>query len=138
MQDKHKTESLILTIRTDKPEAEVGLYGSNKSIACLKWQAGRELSADIHNKIKEVLSSRQIEYRDLTGVAFYKGPGSFTGLRIGASVANTIAYELDIPVIGANGSHWVRKAVNNLSPTSPERIIIPEYGSPARTTKPKK
>lgn len=129
---------MILTIRTDKPEAELGLYDADKRLNYLQWQADRNLSADIHKKINELFKAKGISYRDLEGLVLYKGPGSFTGLRIGASVANTLAGELDIPIAGANGEDWVIKGISFLEADPMERLIIPEYGSEPKTTKPKK
>lgn len=48
----------ILTIRTDKPEAEVGLFEGDEELAYEKWQAHRQLSLTIHNKIRDLLKSQ--------------------------------------------------------------------------------
>jgi hypothetical protein len=45
---------IILTIRTDKPEAEIGLYDDEKQIIYETWQAHRQLAETIHLKIKEL------------------------------------------------------------------------------------
>ena len=57
---------LILTIRTDKPEAELGLYKDNQQLDYFVWQAHRELAETIHNKIKELLEKRN-DINILTG-----------------------------------------------------------------------
>lgn len=129
---------MILTIRTDKPEAEVGLYDGNKEVAYMRWQADRELSNTLNKKIDEVLASHKINYSNLSGLVLYKGPGSFTGLRIGATVTNTIAAELDIPISGANGEGWIKSGLELLGTEPERRIVIIEYGQPPKTTKPKK
>lgn len=50
--------------------------------------------------IEEILKDQGIRARDLEAVAVSKGPGSYTGLRIGVSVAKGIAYGASIPLIG--------------------------------------
>jgi tRNA threonylcarbamoyladenosine biosynthesis protein TsaB len=50
--------------------------------------------------IEELLKESVIKATDLEAIAVSKGPGSYTGLRIGVSVAKGIAYALSIPLIG--------------------------------------
>lgn len=129
---------MILTLRTDKPEAEIGLYEDNEKLAYVKWLADRNLSTDIHKKIDELFKQKGIGYQDLAGIILYKGPGSFTGLRIGASVANTIAYELGIPIAGTNGAGWIEAGIALLKSEPDRRVAELEYGEPPKTTKPRK
>jgi tRNA threonylcarbamoyladenosine biosynthesis protein TsaB len=128
----------ILTIRTDKPEAEIGLFDGNTKLAYSKWPAHRQLAETIHLKIKELLESQGRGLNDLGGLAAYKGPGSFTGLRIGLSVANTLADSLDLPIVSGNGEKWIEKACGRLAKGEDERIVLPEYGAEPHITKPKK
>lgn len=128
---------MILTIRTDNPKAEIGLYQGDLEIACKTWQAHRELSATIHRVISELLTSRQKNLRDITGIVFYAGPGSFTGLRIGAAVANALSENGIIPLVQANGETWVKDGLQLLK-AGESGAAMPVYGSEALTTKPKK
>lgn len=50
--------------------------------------------------IEEVLREEEIELKDLTEIKVATGPGSFTGLRVGAAVANALGFSLGIPVNG--------------------------------------
>lgn len=129
---------MILTIRTDKPEAEIGLFDGDKKIDYFTWEAHRNLSADIHRKIEEILEKNEKSYENLKGIAFYSGPGSFTGLRIGATLANTLADTINIPIIGKGGDDWTRAAIAGILAGNSDKIVVPDYGSPANTTKPKK
>jgi tRNA threonylcarbamoyladenosine biosynthesis protein TsaB len=131
---------IILTIRTDKSEAEVGTFRDHERLAYDIWVAHRELSATIHDRINNILSLQQIELKDVGGIVAYTGPGSFTGLRIGISVANALAYSLDIPVVGVNGEDWIKQGIQNIL-SAPQLLaprVIPEYGYPVHTTKQKK
>jgi tRNA threonylcarbamoyladenosine biosynthesis protein TsaB len=129
---------MILSLRTDKPEAELGIYDGKKQLSYKKWRADRNLSIELNEKIEELFKEQGISYDGLSGIIFFKGPGSFTGLRIGASVANTLAYELDIPIAGANGDEWINVGVTLLKAEPKRRMADLEYGEPPRTTKPRK
>lgn len=129
---------MILAIRTDNPDAELGLYGGEEKKSYLKWRADRKLSSDIHKKIDELFKECDTDYSGLSGVVIYKGPGSFTGLRIGFSVANVIASELDIPIAAAGGKQWINDRLKLIKTEPERRMALPDYGSEPKTTKPKK
>lgn len=128
---------MILAIRTDKPQAELYLYKSSQMISFKKWQAHKSLAATIHICIKELLDSTEVSWEDIKGIIYFQGPGSFTGLRIGASVANTLAYSNNIPLANANGKAWVAEGIKAL-PDSKEAVALPKYGSEPHITTPKK
>jgi tRNA threonylcarbamoyladenosine biosynthesis protein TsaB len=92
----------------------------------------------IKRRIEEILNMLSISYDDLDGVAIYKGPGSFTGLRIGMSVANALAYAQNIPIVARGGEDWVKQSIDDLQKNRSDKIALPEYGAPARTTTPRK
>lgn len=50
--------------------------------------------------INQLLSENKLGPTDISAIEVHTGPGSFTGLRIGIAVANTLSYLLDIPVNG--------------------------------------
>lgn len=129
---------IVLTIRTDKPEAEIGLFSDQNQLYYKKWQAHRELSATIHKKIEEVLLEQELSWHNLEGILIYKGPGSFTGLRIGFSVANTLCYGQNIPIVSEGTEKWIKNGIKRLTNGENEKIATPCYGSDAHTTKPKK
>ena len=52
------------------------------------------------NLIQDVLKDAELELSDLDEIKVAKGPGSYTGLRVGAAVANALGYSLEIPVNG--------------------------------------
>lgn len=125
---------IVLTLRTDKPEAEIGLYEGQEQLAYQIWTAHRQLAETIHHKIDEILNKSSKSIADIGGIACYKGPGSFTGLRIGLSVANALAYSLGIPIVGATGDDWAKQAIKRLLSGNKGKIVVPEYGASPRTT----
>lgn len=129
---------MILTIRTDKPEAEIGLFDGKEKLAYETWHAHRQLAETIHKKIDEVLSARGRTLSNITGVVVYKGPGSFTGLRIGVSVGNALAYSFNIPIVAETGDDWADRGIESLAEGDGSTWVTPEYGAPVHTTSPKK
>lgn len=128
----------ILVIRTDNPQAEVGLFFDDRQRAYEKWQAHRELSSTIHKKIKQILDSQDMDWSDIEGIVFFAGPGSFTGLRIGATVANTLASTNNVLVAGTKGDDWIEEGVRQLRAGEAQKIVVPYYGRDPHTTTPKK
>lgn len=129
---------LILTMRTDKPDAELGLYEDDRQVSYTVWTAHRELSTTIHRKIEELLQSKGKTLHDIQGIVCFKGPGSFTGLRIGLTVANALAYALRIPVVARLDPQWLEHGVADLRAGQNDHIALPEYGSEAHITPQKK
>jgi tRNA threonylcarbamoyladenosine biosynthesis protein TsaB len=129
---------LILTIRTDKPDAEIGLFQSGDKLAYSTWPAHRQLAETIHLKIHELLESQGRRPEDIKGITVFKGPGSFTGLRVGLSVANALAYSLRVPIIGAASVDWLQAGAAALRQGQDDQQVMPEYGSPPHVTPPKK
>ncbi|HYH36105.1 MAG TPA: tRNA (adenosine(37)-N6)-threonylcarbamoyltransferase complex dimerization subunit type 1 TsaB [Candidatus Saccharimonadales bacterium] len=129
---------LILTIRTDKPEAEIGLFNGADKLSYSTWSAHRQLAETIHLKIKELLDSQSCGLKDVESVAVYKGPGSFTGLRIGLSVVNTLADSFNLPIVSETGDEWIAQACGRLQKGENEHIALPEYGAEPHITKQKK
>src|SRR5437868_13732457 len=127
---------IILILRTDKPVAEMGLYENTKQLVYIKWPAHRILADTLHKKLREILNKSSISLEDVQGIICFKGPGSFTGLRIGLSIANSLAYSQNIPIVARNGEKWLEQGIKDLLAGQNDQIAIPEYGAPAKTTQP--
>lgn len=129
---------LILAVRTDKPEAEIGLFDGRTQLSFEIWYAHRELSVTLHQKIADIFAKHKKEFQDLEGIVAFKGPGSFTGLRIGLTVCNSLAYSLGIPMVGSQGEDWITDGIDRILAGKDDAIVLPEYGSPVHITTQKK
>ena len=99
-----------------------------------EWQAGRTLARGLLKFLEEKTG----DLHDISGIGVMKGLGSFTGLRIGLTVANTLADSLNIPIAGATGEDWREMALGKLRAGESEKIVMPEYGAAAHITAPRK
>ena len=119
---------MILVIRTDQPRAELYLLDEKGNVrAQHAWQADRLLAATLLVEITQLLSEQQAGLSDLGGIVVFSGSGSFTGLRIGTTVANAIAYSLSIPVAKTSGDDWLLGAPQALAKTQLGQFVQPDY-----------
>jgi tRNA threonylcarbamoyladenosine biosynthesis protein TsaB len=94
--------ALILNIETSTIVCSVSL-ARNGELLDLKESRDEKSHASLLTLfIEDILSSGQSDIHELDAVAVSKGPGSYTGLRIGVSVAKGIAYGTGCPLIGIN------------------------------------
>lgn len=73
-------------------------------------------SAYLISGIKNIIENNNLKMDDIDLIAVNNGPGSFTGIRVGVTVAKTMAKELNIPVIGVSSLDILRKTYQNLDP----------------------
>jgi tRNA threonylcarbamoyladenosine biosynthesis protein TsaB len=69
-----------------------------------RWQSHHRHGEELLQNVDELLAETGASRNDLTAVVVGTGPGSFTGLRIGLATAKTIAYTLDIPIVGVSST----------------------------------
>lgn len=93
----------ILAIETTTKNCSVSILANQEILA------SKDLCSDNYSHaekltlfISEVLQTIDISINDLSAVAVSKGPGSYTGLRIGVAVAKGLCYSLDIPLIAVS------------------------------------
>jgi tRNA threonylcarbamoyladenosine biosynthesis protein TsaB len=126
---------MILAIKTDVPEAEVYIIDGTAKVQ-KKWQAHRQLLETIHTTIKDVMEQVGKNPADINGVIFYEGPGSFTGLRIGCSVANAFATSYDAPIVAVTGNDWLAIGQQLLADGKSAKTVEPNYGQEPHITTP--
>ncbi len=91
---------MLLAIDTATRSTSVALYAEKSVLAERTWRSSRNQTTELMPTIVEMLDQQKIEPNALTGLGVALGPGSFTGLRIGLSVAKGLAMALDIPLVG--------------------------------------
>jgi tRNA threonylcarbamoyladenosine biosynthesis protein TsaB len=90
----------ILSIETSTRACSVSISKGHEIISVVEEVGdGYSHAENLSVFIAKALAESAMNYRDLNAVAISKGPGSYTGLRIGTSTAKGLCYALDIPLI---------------------------------------
>jgi tRNA threonylcarbamoyladenosine biosynthesis protein TsaB len=93
----------ILNIETSTRNCSVALSKNGATIICKEIaEIGFSHAEKLHVFIEEIIKEAKINFSDLKAIAVSKGPGSYTGLRIGVSSAKGLCYALDIPLISVD------------------------------------
>jgi universal bacterial protein yeaZ len=93
----------ILYVDTSSNYLYSGIIIDNSIKSEVKEELGKDLSKVALPKIIKLFDEASITPQDLDKIMVVIGPGSFTGVRIGVTIAKTIAWSLDIPIVPVSG-----------------------------------
>lgn len=111
--------ALILNIETSTEVCSVALAENGITLFAKESSEGLNHAKMLTVFIQELFAENKLSFTSIDAVAVSKGPGSYTGLRIGVSVAKGLCYALDIPLISINSLDILGKyAAQNLSEIS--------------------
>lgn len=119
---------MILNINTTIREKIIlGLY-DGKVLNCFEFETKYQ-SEDLLLAIDGVLKNNKLKLKDLKTILVNAGPGSFTGVRVGVTTANTLGWSLDIPVISyRNGElDMALLKIVKLKYKNFSKIVLPYY-----------
>lgn len=125
---------MILYIDTTQPAAKIAIYNDSRIIDSESWNAVGNLTETLLVHIDRLFAKNQIVLRELSMIVANPGPGSFTGLRIGITTANALAFALNIPVLEATCAD---KISHGDIPGSYQQGVKPKYGGEPKITCPK-
>lgn len=130
---------MILYLNTIDKIAEIRLHDDKfKLIDELSFDGSFILSEELVRKIDFLLRNNNFSKKDLTQIAVNIGPGSYTGVRIGVTTANTIAFALNIPIVEISDQEDVGKKLKKaLTQTNFSFPVLPIYNKPPHITKQK-
>lgn len=112
----------LLAIDTSTEIASLALMANgevcSESLACQRMQAQKILPM-----IENLLATAELQLRDLDGIVFGQGPGSFTGLRIACSIAKGLAYARDLPLYPVSTLSAIAEEARSLS-ALPDQAVL--------------
>lgn len=111
---------LLLAFDTATPSTTVALLDSATPIAEMRLSAASH-SRSLLPAVSEILAHAGHTPRSLQAIAVGRGPGSFTGVRIGMTLAKTLAYALDIPLAGVS----TLRALAHNAAAGPNDLVCP-------------
>ena len=102
----------ILSIETSTTNCSVSLSNENKLIDFQEIDSPNySHSENLHVFIDDLIKRNKLKFNELKACAISRGPGSYTGLRIGLSAAKGICFGLDIPLISISSLKVLANAV---------------------------
>jgi tRNA threonylcarbamoyladenosine biosynthesis protein TsaB len=128
---------MILLLDTSTPICKLTLIDGDEQFD-YEWEAARTLAKGLLGYLKSNLDKHNKSWQDIEAIGVFEGPGSFTGLRIGLTVLNTIADSQSIPIVGGRGDDWQGSVLAKLKGGVDDKIVLPLYGSDAHITAPRK
>jgi len=128
MKEKYRTKNITLRIDTANLPHSVEISSGADILDRFEIEGG-VLSETLLTKIELLLKNNLLNKEDLFQIQVNTGPGSYTSLRIGITVANLLAYSLDIPVVALGGG--TVKGSNYNKP------VLPYYNQEPKITKKK-
>lgn len=91
-----------LCIDTSTRYASVGVSEEGRILAELAWRSERNHSVELAPALQRVMEHAGVGMDDVTTVFAAVGPGGFSALRVGLSVAKSLAMARDVPLVGVN------------------------------------
>src|SRR5512140_1347449 len=120
---------MIICLETSTAVCSVALCNSEGVVALKESSENKSHAAQLTVFIGDLLSQAGLRAADLEAVAVSKGPGSYTGLRIGVSAAKGIAYAASVPLIGIETTipmfYGITGAIKDKYATDSTSLFIP-------------
>jgi tRNA threonylcarbamoyl adenosine modification protein YeaZ len=98
MPNSTNPKKYFLALHTSTPELGLAISNFGGDSRCQVWNLERNLSNLVHEYLIDFIKPQA--WKDLGFIAVAKGPGGFTGTRIGVVIARTLGQQLDIPIFG--------------------------------------
>tara|TARA_R110000737_G_scaffold110563_1_gene143528 strand:+ start:1773 stop:2453 length:681 start_codon:yes stop_codon:yes gene_type:complete len=114
---------IILNLETSSTNCSVCLAKDGVILAMKELNSENYSHAEkLHIFIEEVIKEATLKMQDLEAIAVSKGPGSYTGLRIGVSAAKGLCYALSIPLVSIS---TLKSMASQLNGVNDDDTIIP-------------
>lgn len=112
-----------LVIEASNQSLSIALFKANHVINHVHIEKTLQHSIHLAPAVEQIMAQSQCTYQQLSRIVVSKGPGSYTGLRIGVAFAKTLAQTLNIPLIPVSSLQVLAESVENKG----NKLIIPFY-----------
>lgn len=116
---------LIINIETATTVCSVTLAKNGKAIACKEQDGDYTHAENLTVFIEAVVKQANIKFSDIDAIGISMGPGSYTGLRIGVSVAKGLCYALNKPLIAVNTLQHLALSISSNKNYSSNALFCP-------------
>ncbi|SKB38912.1 tRNA (adenosine(37)-N6)-threonylcarbamoyltransferase complex dimerization subunit type 1 TsaB [Maribacter arcticus] len=114
---------VILNLETSSTNCSVCLAKDGVILAMKELNSENYSHAEkLHVFIEEVMNEAALKMQDLEAIAVSKGPGSYTGLRIGVSAAKGLCYAMDVPLVSVS---TLKSMASQLKSVDEDALVIP-------------
>ncbi len=116
----------ILSIETASSVCSVAIHENDQCIALQEINEPNAHSEKLTVLIEDLLKQHSLQISDFNAIAISKGPGSYTGLRIGTSVAKGLCYACSLPLITVDTLEAIALSCKNkIADNNPDNIYMP-------------
>ena len=105
-----KNNKYAIALHTSTPQLGIAINNYDGDNRTQVWDLGRGLASKLHQNLQQIIVPQT--WQDLEFIAVAKGPGGFTGTRVGVVTARTLAQQLNIPLFGISNLAAVAAAQN--------------------------
>ena len=118
---------ILIIDTTDRYLIKLGM--SDKKIKWFEKETDKQ-SEDLLVFLDKILKDKKLKIGDIDAILVNIGPGSFTGVRVGVTVANTLSWSLEIPVLGYRDGqiNTVLDKIKSIKNKKFSKITLPYYG----------
>ena len=99
---------MLLIIDTTDKECLVG-WDDGRKLAIKKWRWEKDTGSEVLDNIQKLLRKHANNLKKIKAILVNQGPGSYTGTRVGITIANSLGWSLNIPVVGYSGRKLSKK-----------------------------
>lgn len=117
--------SIILSIETSTTVCSIAIHQAEKLVANFELFLEKSHAENITILIENITKHTKFELTQFDAIAVSKGPGSYTGLRIGASTAKGLCYALDKPLITIETLHAMAAQIIHDLPIKSQTLFCP-------------
>ncbi|QNF35314.1 tRNA (adenosine(37)-N6)-threonylcarbamoyltransferase complex dimerization subunit type 1 TsaB [Adhaeribacter swui] len=117
--------AILLAIETSSSICSVALFHDQQLLALSELQIEKSHSSHITVLINQMIANCNLSMMDISAVAVSSGPGSYTGLRIGTSIAKGLCFSLNLPLLEVSTLHALASAQIQITPQAEKFLFCP-------------